>query len=148
MHPPITQYHNPFPVFPQANGPKHVLVPANSLPHHAHHPHAGKPAHEKYPTTQNLISSSSNIAQTVLPQYPMKTYIAGKPAYIGNKPEYSNLKYFNNIQTTSKVPASNFVNQPAPSFVNQQGNPPSFQIYSTTSRVPLLRYTFKIDIIV
>lgn len=32
LHPPVTQYLNPFPVFPSANSPKHVVMTASALP--------------------------------------------------------------------------------------------------------------------
>lgn len=92
-----------------------------------------KQSYDKFPTTQNLISSSSNVAQTVMPQTVMK-YGGGKPSYIGNgKPEYSQLKYFNSIAASSKGP---------PLYLNSASSSvPSLQhMFSTTSRVPLLRY--------
>lgn len=136
LHPPVTQYHNPFPVFPPVNTAKHVLMSSNSLQHHNPYPHAAqhhvsqsiKHPHDKYPTAQNLISSSSNVAQTVMPHYALKSY--GKPSYFSNKPvDFGQLKYFNNIATTSKMP----------NFVNPAASSQNFQIFSTTSRVPLLR---------
>lgn len=36
LHPPVTQYLNPFPVFPSANSPKHVVMTASALPAAAH----------------------------------------------------------------------------------------------------------------
>lgn len=32
LHPPVTQYLNPFPVFPSANSPKHVVMTASAMP--------------------------------------------------------------------------------------------------------------------
>jgi len=142
LHPPVTQYLNPFPVFPSPNS-KHVVMSASALPssqnNHLVFPSAGsiqqsplgKPSIDKYPTTQNLISSSSNVAQTVMPQTVMK--YGGKPSY--GKPEYSQLKFYNGVTSSSKVP-SVFLNSASSSV-------PSFQqMFSTTSRtttVPLLR---------
>lgn len=150
LHPPVTQYLNPFPVFPSANSPKHVVMTPNNLQaqhHHAIYPSSGTLHHlaaqspgikaslDKFPTTQNLLSSSSNVAQTVMPQTIMKSYLSGKPTFIASgKPELSQLKYFSGISTTSKVP-SIFLNSASSSV-------PSFQMFSTTSRVPLLRYIF------
>lgn len=144
LHPPVTQYLNPFPVFPSANSPKHVLVAASALPspqsNHVAFPSPGsiqqssivKPSsYDKFPTTQNLISSSSNVAQTMMPQTMMK--LGSKPQFMGNgKPEYSQLKYFNSITPSSKNP---------PFYMNAaSSNMPGLQhMFSTTSRVPLLR---------
>lgn len=129
LHPPVTQYHNPFPVYPPHNGPKHLLVPANNF-HQHQHSYPPKSS-EKYPTTQNLISSSSNVAQTVLPHIPYKGYVGNnKPTYLNGKPEQSQLKYFNNIQSTSKIPQK---------YSNSATNSQNYQIFSTTSRIPLLR---------
>lgn len=145
LHPPVTQYLNPFPVYPASNAAK-VVMAANAMPPpHSGHvvlPSAGsfqsaqlKQSIDKYPTTQNLISSSSNIAQTVMPQTGLKTYIGAKPAFMANgKPEVSQLKFFSNIASSSKVP---------PAFLNTASSSmPSYQIFSTTSRVPILRHVF------
>lgn len=127
MHPPVTQYHNPFPVFPQVNSAKHVMMSGNppflhspiAAPHHSGERH---PASEKYPSTQNLISSSSNIAQAaVTPHSPLKSYIGGKTTFYG-KPDLSHLKYINSIGATFRGP-----------------NPGGFPLLSTTSRIPALR---------
>lgn len=84
------------------------------------------------PTTQHLLSSSSNVAQTVMPQTVMKSYLGGKPTYISaGKP--SEFKFYNGMASTSKVP---------PVFLSQASSSmPSLQIFSTTSRVPILRYS-------
>lgn len=126
MHPPVTQYHNPFPVFPQANAAKHVMMngspPFLHSPVAAHQHSADKhPVSEKYPSTQNLVSSSSNIAQAVTPHLPLKSYVGGKTTFYG-KPDLSHLKYFNNIGGSVRGP-----------------NPGGFPILSTTSRIPSLR---------
>lgn len=89
------------------------------------------------PTTQHLLSSSSNVAQTVMPQTVMKSYLGSKPAYgpvkFDAKPtDFSQLKFFSGMAvSTPKVP-SMFLNSASSSM-------PSLQIFSTTSRVPILR---------
>lgn len=147
LHPPVTQYLNPFPVFPPAANPGKHVVMASALPsvqnNHIAFPSPGtlqqssvlkQSQADKYPTTQNLISSSSNVAQTVMPQTVMK--FGGKPQFVGNgKPEYSQLKFFNSITPSSKGP---------PVYLNAASSsmPSIQQMFSTTSRVPLLRYVF------
>lgn len=131
LHPPVTQYHNPFPMFPNGHGGhKHMLVQTNKVYQHGGR-YQPKPS-EKYPTTQNLIGSSSNTAQTVMPHLAMKPnhYMSANPSFLGSgQPEFSNLKYFTNMPGTSKVPAH---------FNGVSGQ--NFPMFSTTSRIPLLRY--------
>lgn len=152
LHPPVTQYLNPFPVYPSSSNSAKVVMAGSAMPSpHSNHivfPSSGsfqssplKQSIDKYPTTQNLISSSSNIAQTVMPQTIMKSYLGAKPTYIsGGKPEMSQLKFFNGLTSSSKIP---------PVFINSASSSvPSFQMFSTTSRVPLLRFVFSLDFFV
>lgn len=124
LHPPVTQYHNPFPVLQPVNAQKHVLMGGN--------PHIAQPQSphgiDKYPTTQNLIPSSSNVAQTMLPHMPIKSYAGSKPLHFGNgKPDLNQFKYFNGLGATSKLP----------NFGNGAATSQNFQIFSTTSRIPV-----------
>lgn len=132
MHPPVTQYHNPFPMFPAPNSHKHMMVQTNKVHQHANvrFPGPPKPPTEKFPTTPNLIGSSSNTAQTVFPkQNPFGN--PQTPLYFGNKPDFGGIKFFNSFSSgTSKVP-ENLMNGVSP----QHG----FPSFSTTSRIPLLR---------
>lgn len=145
LHPPVTQYLNPFPVFPSANSPMNgkIVMTASALPaahgntntHHSNDTpnltHSN--VRLSVPTTQHLLSSSSNVAQTVMPQTVMKSYLGGKPTFIsaGKPTELSHLKFYNGIASTAKVP---------PMFLSSASSSmPSLQIFSTTSRVPILR---------
>lgn len=129
LHPPVTQYHNPFPVLQSVNAQKHVLLGGS---HHMPQQQQSLKQHivDKYPTTQNLISSSSNVAHTVMPHLPIKSYVGSKPLHFGNaKPDLNQLKYFNGLGATSKVP----------SFGNAAATSQNYQIFSTTSRIPMIR---------
>lgn len=128
LHPPVTQYHNPFPVLHSVNAQKHVLLGGS---HHMPQQQSLK-QHivDKYPTTQNLISSSSNVAHTIMPHLPIKSYVGSKPLHFGNgKPDLNQLKYFNGLSATSKVP----------NFGNAAATSQNYQIFSTTSRIPMIR---------
>lgn len=132
LHPPVTQYHNPFPVLQSVNAQKHVLLGGN--PHMSQSQQQQQQQAlkqhviEKYPTTQNLISSSSNVAQTMLPHLPIKSYVGSKPMHYGNgKPDLNQFKYFNGLGATSKVP----------NFGNAAATSQNYQIFSTTSRIPV-----------
>lgn len=121
------------------------------------------------PTTQHLLSSSSNVAQTVMPQTIMKSYLGGKPAFISaSKPtEFSNLKFFNGINGMNAIGMNgmnglNGINgyngfngfnaitsssKIPPVFLSSASSSmPSLQIFSTTSRVPILRYYYKYSV--
>lgn len=132
MHPPVTQYHNPFPMFPNGNGHKHMMVQTNNVHQHGRYQ---PQTSDKYATTQNLIGSSSNVAQTVMPHLskPPNNFMPPKPpAYLSGKPDFGNYKYFTSFPGSPKLPA-NLMN--AASAQN-------FQSFSTTSRIPLLRFVF------
>lgn len=122
LHPPVTQYHNPFPVLQSVNAQKHVLLAGN---HHMPQQQSLKQyigGADKYPTTPNLISSSSNVAQTVMPHLPIKSYVgSGKPLHYGNgKPEMNGLKYYSGLGSNAATSQN-------------------YQIFSTTSRIPMIR---------
>lgn len=168
----VTQYLNPFPVFPSANSPKHVVnnvvMTASAMPaqHNGNCNENNKQINQtnceanyytfEGPTTQHLLSSSSNVAQTVMPQTIMKSYLGGKPAFISaSKPtEFTNLKFFSGINGMNAIGMNglnglngyNGLNGFAPSskippvFISSASSSmPSLQIFSTTSRVPILR---------
>lgn len=133
MHPPVTQYHNPFPMFPGPNSHKHMMVQTNKVHQHSGRFPQPQQTAEKYPTTQNLLGSSSNTAQTVFPNQSLKqnSFIGGgpqAPPFFGAKPDFNGVKYFSSF--TGKVP-ENLMNGVSP----QQNYP----LFSTTSRIPLLR---------
>lgn len=130
MHPPVTQYHNPFPIFPPVNPSKNSPIASNGVYLHSPYQNAivqsqKQQSNDKFPSTQNLISSSSsNVAQSVTPKLPpLKNYVVGKPSFYGNaKPDFTHFKYFNGVSATVKGPS-----------------PPSFAQFSTTSRIPHIK---------
>lgn len=131
LHPPVTQYHNPFPVLQSSvNGQKHVLLGGGN--HHMLPQQQSLKQHivDKYPTTQNLISSSSNVAQTVMPHLPIKSYVGGKPLQFSNgKPDltHTQLKYFTGLGASSQA------------FGNAAATSQNYPIFSTTNRNPIIR---------
>lgn len=132
MHPPVTQYHNPFPMFPGPNSHKHMMVQTNKVHQHsARYPGQQKPM-EKHPTTQNLLGSSSNTAQTVFPNLSPKqnSFHPQSPHFFGAKPDFNGLQYFTSFPGTAKVPEG---------LMNGVSAHHNFPMYSTTSRIPLLR---------
>lgn len=131
MHPPVTQYHNPFPMFSNGNGPKHMMVQTNNV--HQHINRYPPKQSEKYPTTQNLVGSSSNVAHTVSPHISPNSYLGVQPppSFMNGKPDFNSYKYYTSFPGTPKFP---------PSLMNVV-SPQSIQAFSsTTSRIPLLRY--------
>lgn len=124
LHPPITQYQNPYPLFTSSghhgNG-KNVFVHTNII-------------HPSLPdsSTNNLLtSSSSNVAQTVVPHNMKHTYVSPKPSFPGKAEMKSPFKFLNSIHTsTAKIPG----------LIKAVSVQPNYQIYaSTTSRVPIMR---------
>lgn len=136
MHPPVTQYHNPFPMFPPPNSHKHMMVQTNKVHQPVRFPPGAPPSKnvgEKFPTTPNLIGSSSNTAQTVFPNAKPSSFIPPQtPMYFASKPEFNGLKFYTSFPGTSKVPENLMNGAVSP----QQQN---FASFSTTSRIPLLR---------
>lgn len=131
LHPPITQYHNPYPMYPAGtSGSKHFLVQTNNV--YQSHPSAT----QSDGLSTNLLSSSSNLAKTVVPH--MATHMKGgfhgqKPSFLEKPdPNVQPFKFLNSIHTsTSKIPGLIKTVSLAPNYS------PIF--LSTTSRVPILR---------
>lgn len=121
LHPPITQYHNPFPLFASGHGNgKNVFVHTNII-------------HPSIPdsSTTNLLTSSSNVAQTIVPHNIKHNYVSPKPSFPGKSEMNSPFKFLNSIHTsTAKIPG----------LIKAVSVQPSYPIYaSTTSRVPIIR---------
>ncbi|KAG4072780.1 hypothetical protein HA402_005257 [Bradysia odoriphaga] len=119
LHPPVTQYHNPYPIFTSGHGSgKNVFVHTNII-------------HPSLPdtSTNNLLTSSSNVAQTVVPHNMKHNYVSPKPSFMGKVEMNSPFKFLNSIHTsTAKIPGLIKAVQP------------NYPIYaSTTSRVPIIR---------
>lgn len=122
LHPPITSYHNPYPMFASAhhgNG-KNVFVHTNII-------------HPSLPdsSTNNLLTSSSNVAQTIVPHNMKHNFVSPKPSFLGKAEMNSPFKFLNSIHTsTAKIPG----------LIKAVSVHPNYPIYaSTTSRVPILR---------
>lgn len=131
---PVTQYHNPFPVFPAGastgnggivSGGKHFLVQTSNIVHHPVPPLK----------MDNLLTSSSNVAQTIVPHMGVAkhNFISGKPSFLGKASDlHSQYKFLNSIHTsTAKIPG-----------LMKTVSMPNYQaIYSsTTNRIPIIRY--------
>ncbi|KAJ6641669.1 hypothetical protein Bhyg_06609 [Pseudolycoriella hygida] len=121
LHPPITQYHNPYPMFATGHGGKNVFVHTNII-------------HPSLPdsSTNNLLTSSSNVAHTIVPNNMKNHFVSPKPSFMGKTEMKSPFKFLNSVHTsTAKIPGL------IKGAVSVQ---PSFPIYaSTTSRVPIIR---------
>lgn len=120
LHPPVTQYYNPYPIFATSHGNgKNVFVHTNII-----HPSM------QDTSNSNLLTSSSNVAQTVVPHSMKHNYASPKPSFMGKVEMNSPFKFLNSIHTsTAKIPGLIKTVQP-----NYQ------PIYaSTTSRVPIIR---------
>lgn len=121
LHPPITQYHNPYPLFAAGHGNgKNVFVHTNII-------------HPSLPdsSTNNLLTSSSNVAQTIVPHSIKHNYASPKPSFLGKTEMNSPFKFINSIHTsTAKIPG----------LIKAVNVQPSYPIYaSSTSRVPIIR---------
>lgn len=132
LHSPITQYHNPYPMYPAGtSGSKHFLVQTNNV-----YPQSHPSATQSDGLSTNLLTSSSNLAQTVLPHHMSSGHIKG--AFHGQKPTFlekpdpnlQQYKFLNSIHS-SKIPGLMKTVSLAPNYT------PIF--LTTTSRVPILR---------
>ena len=135
---PVTQYHNPFPLYQQPNGKqssigvspapiKHFIVQTN--------PAAVAPVDHRPAAETNMLTSSSNIAQTIIPHMSLNPNFLGKPSFLGKSNEMSShFKFLNSIHpSTAKIPGIMKAVSITPNF-----HSPVFS--STTSRVPIIRY--------
>lgn len=131
----VSQYHNPFPVFPLQSssggghhggagggGTKHFIVQTSNVVQHppsAKYVTAAAAANSNAERYNNLMASSSNVAQTIVPNL--------KSNYLSVKDLNAQIKYLNSIHTsTEKMPIT-------PVLMKSMFS-------STTSRIPIIRF--------
>lgn len=79
----------------------------------------------------NLLTSSSNVAQTIVPHNIKHTFVSPKPSFMGKAEMNSPFKFLNSIHTsTAKIPG----------LIKAGNVQPNYPIYATsTNRVPIIR---------